>query len=33
MAGLILPDRHVRPFDHDRTMAMKSWLVGSPTLH
>ena len=33
MAGLILPDRHVQSFDHDRTMAMKSWLVGSPTLH
>ncbi|UPK25928.1 hypothetical protein [Bradyrhizobium sp. 195] len=33
MAGLILPDRHVRTLDHDRTMAMKSWLVGSPTLH
>lgn len=33
MAGLILPDRHVRSFDHDRMMAMKSWLVGSPTLH
>ncbi len=33
MAGLILPDRQVRSFDHDRTMAMKSWLVGSPTLH
>ena len=33
MAGLILPDRQLRSFDHDRTMAMKSWLVGSPTLH
>ncbi|RXH26180.1 hypothetical protein XH99_21935 [Bradyrhizobium nanningense] len=33
MAGLILPDRQVRSFDHGRTMAMKSWLVGSPTLH
>ncbi|MCK1362718.1 hypothetical protein [Bradyrhizobium sp. 199] len=33
MAGLVLPDRHVRSFDHDRTMATKSWLVGSPTLH
>jgi len=33
MAGLILPDRDVPSFDHDRTMAMKSWLVGSPTLH
>lgn len=33
IAGLILPDPHVRSFDHDRTMAMKSWLVGSPTLH
>ena len=30
MAGLILPDRHVRSLGHDRTMAMKSWLVGSP---
>ena len=33
MAGLILPDRHVEPSDQDRTMVMKSWLVGSPTLH
>lgn len=33
MAGLILPDRKVRSLDHDRTMAMKSWFVGSPTLH
>ena len=33
VAGLILPDRHVHSFDHDRTMAMKSWLVGSPTFH
>ena len=33
MADLILPDRQVRSFDQDRTMAMKSWLVGSPTLH
>ena len=33
MAGLILPDRHVRIFGPGRTMAMKSWLVGSPTLH
>jgi hypothetical protein len=33
MAGLILPDRHVRSFDQDRMMAMKTWLVGSPTLH
>ncbi len=33
VAGLILPDRQVRSFDRDRTMAMKSWLVGSPTLH
>ncbi|MET4447671.1 hypothetical protein ABIB75_005972 [Bradyrhizobium sp. GM2.2] len=33
MAGLILPDRHVPSLDHDQTMAMKSWLVGSPTLH
>ena len=33
MAGLILPDRHVPSLDHERTMAMKSWLVGSPTLH
>ncbi|SPP92473.1 conserved protein of unknown function [Bradyrhizobium vignae] len=33
MAGLILPDRHLRSFEHDRMMAMKSWLVGSPTLH
>lgn len=31
LAGLILPDRQVRSLD--RTMAMKSWLVGSPTLH
>ncbi|MCS3728800.1 hypothetical protein [Bradyrhizobium betae] len=33
MAGLVLPDRQVRSLDHGRTMAMKSWLVGSPTLH
>ncbi len=33
MAGLVLPDRQTRSFDHSRTMAMKSWLVGSPTLH
>ena len=33
MAGLILPDRHVGPLDFDRTMAMKSWFIGSPTLH
>ncbi|WP_407187483.1 hypothetical protein [Bradyrhizobium centrosematis] len=33
MAGLILPNRHLRSLDHDLTMAMKSWLVGSPTLH
>lgn len=33
MAGLVLPDRQTRSFDHGRTMTMKSWLVGSPTLH
>lgn len=33
MAGLVLPDRQVRSSHHDRTMAMQSWLVGSPTLH
>lgn len=33
MAGLILPERHVRSRGHERMMAMKSWLVGSPTLH
>jgi hypothetical protein len=33
MAGLILPDRHIRPPNVERTMAMKSWFVGSPTLH
>lgn len=33
MAGLILPDRHAQSFDHHRIMAMKSWFVGSPTLH
>ena len=33
MAGLIVPDRHVRTSDVARTMAMKSWFVGSPTLH
>ncbi|MCK1421016.1 hypothetical protein IVB14_02270 [Bradyrhizobium sp. 180] len=33
VAGLILPDRHVRSLAHDRTMAVKSWFVGSPTLH
>lgn len=33
MAGLILPDRHIRPPNVERTMAMKSWFVGSSTLH
>jgi hypothetical protein len=33
MAGLMLPDRNARPLDHGRTMAMKSWPIGSPTLH
>ncbi|QOZ07327.1 hypothetical protein [Bradyrhizobium sp. CCBAU 51765] len=33
MAGLILPDRQVRSFDQDQMMAMKTRLVGSPTLH
>jgi hypothetical protein len=33
MAGLILPDRHVQSFQHDRMMAMKSWFVGSATSH
>jgi len=33
MAGLILPDRHVQTPDLGQTMAMKSWFVGSPTLH
>jgi hypothetical protein len=33
MAGLVLPDRQVQSLDLDWTMAMKSWLVGSPTLH
>lgn len=33
MADLFLPDRHGRAVEHKRTMAMKSWLVGSPTLH
>lgn len=33
MAGLILPDRQIRTPDIERTMAMKSWFVGSPTLH
>ena len=33
MAGLILPDRHIRTPGAAQTMAMKSWLVGSPTLH
>jgi hypothetical protein len=28
-----LPDRQVQSFDRDRMMAMKSWFVGSPTLH
>lgn len=32
-AGLILPDRHFRTATVERTMAMKSWFVGSPTLH
>jgi hypothetical protein len=33
MAGLILPDRQIHALDVERTMAMKSWFVGSPTLH
>ena len=33
MAGLVLPDRQVGTPHIARTMAMKSWLVGSPTLH
>ncbi|OAF07663.1 hypothetical protein AYJ54_17565 [Bradyrhizobium centrolobii] len=33
MAGLILPDRHIRSPRHDQVMMMKSWLVGSHTLH
>ncbi|QQO33298.1 hypothetical protein JJC00_33020 [Bradyrhizobium diazoefficiens] len=33
MAGLILPDRHIRPSNVERTMVMKSWFVGSLTLH
>jgi len=33
MAGLILPDRRVQSFDLGRTMAMKSWFVGSSTVH
>jgi hypothetical protein len=33
MAGLILPDRQFRTPSVERTMAMKSWFVGSPTLH
>ncbi|GGI31516.1 hypothetical protein [Bradyrhizobium guangdongense] len=33
MAGLILPDRQIRPLDVARTMTMQSWFVGSPTLH
>ncbi|MCA1390304.1 MULTISPECIES: hypothetical protein [Bradyrhizobium] len=33
MAGLVLPDRHVQPVEHDGMLAMKSWFVGSATLH
>ncbi|MEY9357938.1 hypothetical protein ABH994_000659 [Bradyrhizobium yuanmingense] len=33
MAGLVLPDRHVQPVAHDGMLAMKSWFVGSATLH
>lgn len=33
IAGLILPDRRFRIATVERTMAMKSWFVGSPTLH
>lgn len=33
IAGLILPDRHFRIATVERTMAMKSWFVGSPTSH
>ncbi|MDF0498277.1 hypothetical protein [Bradyrhizobium yuanmingense] len=33
MAGLVLPDRHEPPVAHDGISAMKSWFVGSATLH
>ncbi|MEY9593692.1 hypothetical protein ABIA06_005983 [Bradyrhizobium yuanmingense] len=33
MVGLVLPDRHVQPIEHDGMLAMKSWFVGSATLH
>ncbi|WP_354141117.1 hypothetical protein [Bradyrhizobium sp. LB11.1] len=33
MAGLIVPDRRIRAPNVGPTMAMKSWFVGSPTLH
>jgi hypothetical protein len=33
MAGLVLPDRRVQSVEVERTMAMKSWFVGSNTLH
>lgn len=33
MAGLILPTRRVQTIGLEQTMAMKSWFVGSPTLH
>lgn len=33
MAGLVLPDRHVRSFEREGMLAMKSWSVGSATLH
>lgn len=33
MAGLVLPDRHVQPVEHDGMLVMKSWFVGSATLH
>ncbi|WP_245327030.1 hypothetical protein [Bradyrhizobium sacchari] len=33
MAGLIMPERHAPSRGHEGMMAMKSWFVGSSTLH
>ncbi|MEY9124050.1 hypothetical protein [Bradyrhizobium yuanmingense] len=33
MAGLVLPDRQAPSVAHDGMLAMKSWSVGSTTLH
>jgi hypothetical protein len=33
IAGLRLPNRNAHPIRNDGTMTMRSWLIGSPTMH